>query len=143
MNTSAEVSEKLKFIDGTPDSLIAYTIDNYANGDNWKTVFVAFNAGSEEETVTLPANTTWNIVANGEKAGVETLSTFEGASVKVPAMSTVVAYDAAAVKAIPASKDAAEVKKPINSSLIVLSVLAGLLILSAAGYALLKMRKKA
>lgn len=93
MKTAQEVAENLKFID-TPQHLIAYTIENNANGDSWKTILVAFNASDKDEIVNLPVNTQWNIVVNGEKAGVKILASVKGDSITVPAMSAIVAYDA-------------------------------------------------
>ncbi|NLU53203.1 MAG: type I pullulanase [Clostridiaceae bacterium] len=97
IKTAEEVASKLKFID-TPDHLIAYTIENYANKDNWKTILVAFNASGNDEKVSLPLKTKWNIVVDGNKAGVETLATLQGDLIIVPAMSAIVAYDAETAK---------------------------------------------
>jgi len=134
MPDAAQINENLKFIDDTSESLIAYYIDNNANGDTWKTIFVAFNAGDKDETVSLPVNSDWNIVVDGEKAGVKTISTISGDKISVPPMSTIVAYDAAT-----AAKDNS---KKISSRLaITLTVLAGLLMLIGGGTLFIKKRK--
>ena len=101
----------------------------------WKTIFVAFNAGDKDETVSLPVNSDWNIVVDGEKAGVKTISTISGDKISVPPMSTIVAYDAAT-----AAKTAGS-KKVSSWLTIVLSVMAGLLLLTAGGALYLNKRK--
>lgn len=137
MTAASQVNENLKFIEDIPESIIAYTIDNYANEDEWKTIFLAFNAGNNEETVSLPTHSVWNIVVNGEKAGVETLATINGNTITVPAMSTIVAYDAATVRTIPENN-----KNEASNKLITLSIVGGLMLLGGIGTMVFKKNKK-
>lgn len=137
MPDAAQINENLKFIDDTSESLIAYYIDNNANGDTWKTIFVAFNAGDKDETVSLPVNSDWNIVVNGDKAGVETISAVSGDKITVPAMSSIIAYDAAT------ATKTADSKKLSSLLPVALPVLAGLLILTTGGALYLKKKKGA
>ncbi len=136
MATAKEVVDNLTFIEALKVSIIAYTLNNNARNDLWKTIVVAFNAGSEEETLTVPANTTWNVVVNGEKAGTETLTVVEGDTLKLAPMSALVAYDAKTAKAIPEAK---------RGLILPLLIGAGAALLVATGfvtYALIKRRKK-
>ncbi len=154
MPDAAQVNENLKFVEETSENLIAYTIDNHANGDAWKTIFVAFNAGDKDETVSLPINTDWNIVVNGAKAGVETISTVSSDKIIIPAMSSIVAYDAKNVKEIveaPIETETDDATKETNAGsdnkgssswpLIALPVLAGVSILAVGGVLYFKKRK--
>jgi len=92
MPTADMIKENLKFIEDTPDSVIAYQINNNANGDTWNDIVVAFNAETKPQTITLPKDGKWNIVVDGEKAGVETLKVIEGNTYEIPALSSVVMY---------------------------------------------------
>ncbi len=137
MATAEEVVDNLTFIEASKESIIAYTLNNNARNDLWKTIVVAFNAGSEEETLTVPVNTTWNVVVNGEKAGTETLTVVEGDIIKLAPMSALVAYDARTAKSA-----SIEAKHGLNLPLL---IGAGAALLVATGfvtYALIKRRKK-
>ena len=92
MPTAKMIKENLKFFEDTPDTLIAYQINNNANGDKWNDIVVAFNADTKPQTITLPKEGKWNIVVDGEKAGVETLKVIEGDTYEIPALSSVVMY---------------------------------------------------
>ncbi|MCX7773833.1 MAG: DUF3372 domain-containing protein, partial [Clostridia bacterium] len=143
MTTAKDVNDNLSFIDGTSQSVIAYTLNNNARNDNWKTILVAFNAGKQEETITVPVNTTWNVVVNGQQAGTKTLSSIEGATVKIPPMSAIVAYDAKTAKgdAAPVSGSASTTQTTANGSNSTLYIIGGAVIVIIL-LALLLMRKK-
>ena len=82
-------------------SAIGYTIQNKtANASNeWGTVAVLTNNSSNSQTVTLKVGSgaslpsSWVVVANGDKAGVEKLSTMNGSSISVPAKTALVLVD--------------------------------------------------
>lgn len=91
--TSADMIKKnLKFLE-TPKNVVAYEINPNANMDTWSNIVVAFNANREDSTIKLSKKGTWNIVVNGEKAGVETIKQFRGDSLVVPALSSIVIYN--------------------------------------------------
>ena len=92
MPTTAEIQEKLKFLD-SDDNTIAYTITGNANGDKWNTIVVAANAGTEETEIQLPGDK-WILVVDGDNAGVEALDTIEGNKLTVPARTAIVLVDA-------------------------------------------------
>ncbi|MCK7485840.1 MAG: alpha-amylase family glycosyl hydrolase [Bacillus subtilis] len=54
LSTAAEVEAHLDFIDFDDNSVLGYTISDYANGDSWDTILVIHNTG-EFATVTLPS----------------------------------------------------------------------------------------
>ena len=91
--TSAEMIKKnLNFL-VVPENVVAYEIAHNANMDTWANIVVAFNANKEDTIIKLPKKGTWNIVVNGEKAGVETIKQSKGDSLVVPALSTIVVYN--------------------------------------------------
>lgn len=90
--TSAEMIKKnLNFL-VVPENVVAYEMNYNANMDTWDNIVVAFNANKEEKTIQLSKKGTWNIVVNGEKAGVKTIKQFKGDSLVVPALSCIVIY---------------------------------------------------
>ena len=90
--TSAEMIKKnLNFL-AVPENVVAYEMNYNANMDAWDNIVVAFNANKEEKTIQLSKKGTWNIVVNGEKAGVKTIKQFKGDSLVVPALSSIVIY---------------------------------------------------
>jgi len=92
--TSAEmIKQNLKFL-VVPENVVAYEIAHNANMDTWSDIVVAFNANREDKTIKLSNKTTWNIVVNSEKSGIKTIKQFKGDSLVVPALSTIVIYNA-------------------------------------------------
>ena len=82
-------------------SAIGYTIQNTtSNASNeWGTVAVIVNNARYYQTVTLQTNggttpSNWVVVANGDKAGLESLGTMSGSSISVPARTALVLVDA-------------------------------------------------
>jgi len=90
--TSADMIKKnLKFL-VVPQNVVAYEMNYNANMDTWAHIVVAFNANREDKTIKLSKKGTWNIVVDGEEAGVKTIKQFRGGSLVVPALSTMVIY---------------------------------------------------
>lgn len=81
-------------------SALGYTIQNTSSNANkeWGTVAVLVNNNSSDKSLTLKMNggklpSSWVVVANGDKAGLEKLSTVSGSTVNVPARSAMVLVD--------------------------------------------------
>lgn len=73
-----------------PDWVIAFSINNYANLDSWKTIFVVYNAGIGSESLALPQEGLWHVVVNENSAGITPISSFTGKDVTVSACSAMV-----------------------------------------------------
>jgi len=71
--------------------LVAFIIAGNANGDSWRSIFVAYNGGEQAQSVNLPAGT-WQQVVNERKAGTAALSEANG-SVTLPPLSMAVLHD--------------------------------------------------
>ena len=86
----------MSFISQT-GNLIAYTINNNtANKANeWGKVAVIMNSGSSSQSVSLPGN--WTVVANADKAGLQSLGTASG-SYSVPAKSGAILVETSGFK---------------------------------------------
>lgn len=73
MTSAAQIAKNIRFMDGLPAGLVAYTINGGAVGDKWKNIFVAFNGSGTSQTITLPGSA-WNAyIKNNELAGQEGL----------------------------------------------------------------------
>jgi pullulanase len=90
--TSADMIKKnLKFLT-TPKNVVAYEMNYNANMDSWANIVVAFNANKEDIKIKLSKKGTWNIVVDGESAGIETIKQFRGDTLVVPALSSIVIH---------------------------------------------------
>lgn len=81
-------------------SALGYTIQNKSSNASkeWGTVAVLVNNSSSAKSLTLKMNggtlpSSWVVVANGDKAGIEKLSTVSGSTVSVPARSAMILVD--------------------------------------------------
>jgi len=83
--------DRINFL-SSQDRLVAFTIGDNANGDSWRTVFVAYNAGDGSRTINLPGSGTWYQVVNDRKAGTAVLAELRG-TVTLPPLSMAVLHD--------------------------------------------------
>lgn len=65
MPSTKMIQDNLKFIDTGDAGVIAYLINNNANGDKWKSILVVLNGYTSVKTIKLPAGK-WTMVADGE-----------------------------------------------------------------------------
>ena len=57
MNSSKQIAAAIKFMDGFPQGVIAYTIDGTVAGDRWKKILVVLNgSGQEQSMMAQPGN---------------------------------------------------------------------------------------
>jgi pullulanase/glycogen debranching enzyme len=89
MATSSDVKKNLVFL-AEPKSVIAYSLNGSAVKDPWSSIVVLHNPNTSPVLAKLPSSKKWSVVVNGTKAGTSVLSTVNGASVTVPALSTFV-----------------------------------------------------
>lgn len=92
MTTAADIKANLSFYETTEPNVVAYTIANNANGDEWDTITVLMNANDSEVTYTLDKSG-WVVVVNGEKAGTDKISDVSGKKVTIAAHSLMVLVD--------------------------------------------------
>lgn len=103
MTTAADIRENLKFLDAAKN-VVAYTIHEKTNGNRTKLLVVAHNANQQAVELTLPFTGPWNVLVEGQQAGNETLRTFKGNKIVVPALSSIV-MESTAVLNPSAEKD--------------------------------------
>jgi pullulanase len=93
MSAKADMEQKIEIID-EKDNLVSFVIKQNANGDSWRTIFVAYNGSIEPKTVPLPKTASvWQQVVNGQRAGVETIAEISGGSITLPALTMTVLHE--------------------------------------------------
>ena len=70
MNTRDAIESNL-VICKSEDNVVVFELKDYANGDGWKNIVVAYNGNTSEEKITLPEKANWNVVADEYNAGIE------------------------------------------------------------------------
>ena len=91
MGDAEKVRRHLKFLPVEGDNLIAFTLNNNANGDSWETILVAFNTRPETARLEIPAGKYTIVCADGQinEAG---LARIEGDQIMIPAQSALIMY---------------------------------------------------
>jgi pullulanase len=59
MTTARQIAENIRFLDGFPQGMVAYTINGEAAGDSWKKILVLLNGTNIEHSIILPDGP-WN-----------------------------------------------------------------------------------
>jgi hypothetical protein len=86
------VKANLTFIETELPNVVAYTLNNNANGDDWETIAVLINANETEVQVTLEESG-WVVVVNGDKAGTTKLADIGSKTITIPAQTLMVLVD--------------------------------------------------
>ncbi|WP_422660247.1 type I pullulanase [Paenibacillus sp. EC2-1] len=90
MNHREQIEEHMEII-RCGDQMVAYHLNNHANGDCWRDIVVIVNGGNHEAMMELPASSYgWNVVVNDKQAGTETIKTIDHSEITVPALSIMV-----------------------------------------------------
>lgn len=88
MTTAAEIQDKLTFMSGLAENVVAYTIKGGTQGETVQNITVIYNANRKVVSVALPDGV-WDICVNDKAAGTASLGTAQG-SVTVEAISAMV-----------------------------------------------------
>lgn len=88
MTTKARIRQNLKFVENTPQGVIAYTLDGRNVGDDADRFFIVYNGQPTAEIIKLPSGT-WSVVVNAQTAGHTTLGEARG-NLKLPPYSMAV-----------------------------------------------------
>ncbi|HHU24258.1 MAG TPA: type I pullulanase [Acholeplasmataceae bacterium] len=75
MTSAGDVSANLEFVYQNQPKLIAYMINNNANGDSWDKILVVHNSSFDEDIV-LPGTGKWYLVGAQNKVGTDVIRTF-------------------------------------------------------------------
>ncbi len=92
MTTAADIKANLQFYATTEPNVVAYTLNDHANKDQWKTITVLMNANDYEVTMTLDKSG-WVVVVDGQQAGIKKIESISGKTVVIAAHSLMVLAD--------------------------------------------------
>lgn len=81
----------LRFMDTGDSGVIAYTLGEYANNDEWKEILVAYNGNRHEAEIGIPEGE-WNVVCRNGQIDPEGKDRLLGGSVKIAASSALILY---------------------------------------------------
>ena len=81
----------LRFMDTGDSGVIAYTLGEYANNDEWKEILVAYNGNRHEAEIGIPEGE-WNVVCRNGQIDPKGKDRLPGGSVKIAASSALILY---------------------------------------------------
>lgn len=81
----------LRFMDTGDSGVIAYTLGEYANNDEWKEILVAYNGNRHEVEIGIPEGE-WNVVCRNGQIDPKGKDRLPGGSVKIAASSALILY---------------------------------------------------
>jgi pullulanase len=91
MASAAAVQKLLRFLETGEKCVVAYVLEQNANGDPWKTILVVHNSNDHPVSVPIPSGN-WTAVVQDGRVDEQGLNRFSGATVQVDAVSTFVAF---------------------------------------------------
>lgn len=89
--TSEGVRKLLRFMDINEPGVIAYTLGEYANGDQWKNILVIYNGNRKSAELILPEKH-WTAVCRDGKIDMEGLAVLKGGKTRIPASSALILW---------------------------------------------------
>lgn len=87
MRSSDQIRHHFRFSKHYQPGVIAYSLANHANGDEWKEIRLIFNGNKSDIEFPVPENEIWKIVARGQKIDTNGIENYSGNKIKVPAIS--------------------------------------------------------
>ena len=90
MTSAEQVAKHLTFDEKTGKNVVAYTLNNHANGDAWGTILVVFNGNRKPTTYKLPVGT-WTAVCRDGKIDENGRGRCSG-TIKIGASEAVILY---------------------------------------------------
>lgn len=85
------VQQWLHFLDMGDSGVIAYTLGEYANGDEWKEILVAYNGNRHEANIHIPEQE-WTVVCRDGQINPDGLDHIAGGDVSVAPSSALILY---------------------------------------------------
>lgn len=89
MESAQEIRDHITFMDLENDHLVGYTIDGEAVDDSWGEIMVLLNGSNDSANINVEAGT-YQVMVNGENAGVDPIDRFEGDTLELPAKTLMV-----------------------------------------------------
>ena len=81
----------MKFNDVKTPNVVAYTLGEYANGDEWKNIMVIHNGNRKAVQIEIPTDK-WTIVAHDAVINLNGIKAHDGGLLQLAPSSTTVLY---------------------------------------------------
>lgn len=81
----------LHFMDTGDSGVIAYTLGEYANGDEWKEILVAYNGNRNEVEIQIPEEE-WIVVCRDGQINLDSQDHISGGNISISASSALILY---------------------------------------------------
>lgn len=81
----------LHFLDTGDSGVIAYTLGEYANGDEWKEILVAYNGNRHQADIHIPEQE-WTVVCRDGQINAEGLEQMAGGDISIAPSSALILY---------------------------------------------------
>ncbi len=85
------VQKNLRFISVDQPCVVAYTLDNNANGDSWNRILVVYNGNRRTITLNIP-QANWIVVCNGDEVNLKGIFKQNKTELRVPGSSAMILY---------------------------------------------------
>lgn len=81
----------LHFLDTGDSGVIAYTLGEYANGDEWKEILVAYNGNRHEAEINIPEQE-WTVICRNGAINLDSQDHLSGGNVQIAPSSALILY---------------------------------------------------
>lgn len=85
------IQQCLHFLDTGDSGVIAYTLGEHANGDEWTEILVAYNGNRHEAEINIPEQE-WTVVCRDGQINLESEEKISGGNVTIAASSALILY---------------------------------------------------
>lgn len=85
------IQQWLHFLDTGDSGVIAYTLGEHANGDEWTEILVAYNGNRHEAEINIPEQE-WTVVCRDGQINLESEEKISGGNVTIAASSALILY---------------------------------------------------
>jgi pullulanase len=92
MPSAEMVRGHLHFMDSGDPGVIAYQLNNNANGDQWKNIIVIFNGNGSDKKIVVPQGN-WKMVVDGNVVSEKGIKSITAGELTVPATSACVLFE--------------------------------------------------
>lgn len=89
--TTEGLQQSLRFLDTGDSGVIAYTLGEYANGDSWREILLAFNGNRHPAEITIP-DEEWTVVCRDGRIDPEGSERLPGGKTSIAASSALILF---------------------------------------------------
>ncbi len=89
--TTEGIQQWLRFLDTGDSGVIAYTLGEHANGDEWKEIFVAYNGNRHPADISIPEQE-WIVVCRNGQINLNSQDLISGGNTQISASSALILY---------------------------------------------------